>query len=221
VNEATHADGTIDVSGCTSCHGKAAGSASPAAPLDAAPPVDTLGASTGLRVGAHQKHLLGGAYANAIPCATCHAGVAGYASGHANGVNEVGFTGGANANLRKGSWTPRSGSTAGRCGATWCHGAVISRYGGTVGGTLTAPYWNGTTTITSCSACHTVSYSSLPGRHSKHSRYGCGECHAGCTSSVVNKSLHVNGVKNVSGNRINSWSGTSCSTSCHGSEQWY
>jgi hypothetical protein len=55
VNEATHADGTVDVSGCTSCHGKAAGSASPAAPRDAAPPADTLGASTGLRVGAHRS----------------------------------------------------------------------------------------------------------------------------------------------------------------------
>jgi hypothetical protein len=222
VNDATHANGTVDTSlTCTSCHGKAGQAATAASPLNAAPPVDTLGVTTGLRVGAHQKHLLGGTYANPFPCQTCHASVATYTSGHADGTNQVGFAGAANANLRKGTWTARSGTTAGSCSSTWCHGAVISRSGGTVGGTATRPSWSSSATVTTCSACHTVSYSSLPGRHSKHSRYSCSECHPSYSSSAVNKTLHVNGVKNVSGSRISSWNGSSCSTSCHGSKSWY
>ena len=39
--------------------------------------------------------------------------------------------------LRQGlpeTWRPRSGTTAGSCASTWCHGAVINRNGGTSGG---------------------------------------------------------------------------------------
>ena len=219
VDPVLHIDGKVDVAnlGCTSCHGKAGQTATAAAPLLAAPPVDASGAATGIRVGAHQKHLVGGTYSSGYPCATCHAAVGSYAAGHSDGVRQVGFTGAANTNLRKGSFTPGTGTAAGTCGSTFCHGAVMSKSGGTVGGTLTRPSW--TNTITACSACHTVSASSLPGRHSRHSSYACSECHgAGYSSSAVNKTLHVNGVKNVSGSRITSWNGTSCTVTCHGSE---
>ncbi len=221
VNPVLHIDGKVDVTnlGCTSCHGKAGQTATAAAPLLAAPPVDASGAATGIRVGAHQKHLVGGTYSSGYPCATCHAAVGSYAAGHSDGVRQVGFTGATNANLRKGSFTPGTGTAAGTCGSTFCHGAVMSRSGGTVGGTLTRPSW--TNTITACSACHTVSASSLPGRHSRHSSYACSECHgSGYSTSAVNKTLHVNGVKNVSGSRITSWNGTSCTVTCHGSETW-
>jgi predicted CxxxxCH...CXXCH cytochrome family protein len=220
VNEGTHNNGTVETTlTCTSCHGKSGQAATATSPLNAAPPVDTLRAATGLRVGAHQKHLVGGTYSNAFTCQTCHASVATYTVGHSNLVNDVGFTGAANANLRRGSWTPRSGTTPGNCASTWCHGASLSRTNGTVGGTNTRPNWNAT--ITSCTPCHTVSLSSLTGRHSRHSRYSCSDCHPGYSSSAVNKTLHVNGVKNVSGSRISSWNGSSCSTSCHGSRSWY
>jgi len=236
VNETIHNDGTVDVAnlGCTACHGNAALTATAAAPLGAAPPVDTLGGSTGLRVGAHQKHLVGGVYANAFACTTCHAGVGGYASGHSNGTNDVGFTGAANTNLRKGSWTPRSGTSAGNCGSTWCHGAVINRSGGTSGGTATTPTWTGT--ITTCTACHAVTRSSLPNGHTRSDHaVACSVCHGtGYTSTTgspptgngVNKATHVDGIKTVvtrsSGTGIRSWNPTTrtCTASCHGSETW-
>jgi predicted CxxxxCH...CXXCH cytochrome family protein len=228
VNDATHGNGTVDTSlTCTSCHGKSGLPATAAAPLNAAPPADTLGAATGLRVGAHQKHLVGGTYANAYPCQTCHASVGTYGNGHTNGTNNVAFTGAANANLRKGTWTPRSGATAGSCSSTWCHGAVINRNGGTSGGLATRPSWTGT--ITTCTACHAVSMSSLPNRHteSDHRGYACSVCHGtGYSSTAVNKPTHVDGVKTIfirsSGTGIRSWnpSTRTCTASCHGSEQW-
>jgi hypothetical protein len=229
VNDATHANGTVETTlTCTSCHGKAGQAATATSPLNAAPPVDTLGGATGLRVGAHQKHLLGGTYSNALPCQACHAAVGTYTGGHSDGTNQVGFTGAASANLRKGSWAPRSGTTAGSCSSTWCHGAVINRNGGTSGGTATRPSWN-TSTITTCTACHAVSMSSLPNRHteSDHRSVACSVCHgAGYSSTAVSKATHVDGVKTIfirsSGTGIRSWNPytRTCTASCHGSETW-
>ena len=227
VNKATHVNGALDVIAmtCTSCHGKAGQTATAAAPLNAAPPVDTLAASTGLRVGAHQKHLVGGNYSNAMACQTCHASVGTYATTHGNGTNDVGFTGAANANLRAGTYTPRNGTTAVTCSNTWCH-AVKSRSGTTSGGTALTPSW--TASITACTACHGNPPST--GRHTSVSshRVGCSQCHSGYSSSTpgttVNKTLHVNGARDVggSGTKINSWSTSSgsCSPTCHGSKTW-
>jgi predicted CxxxxCH...CXXCH cytochrome family protein len=219
VNLATHIDGHLDVAAqsCTSCHGKAGQTATAASPLNAAPPVDASGASTGIRVGAHQKHLLGGTFSNALSCQTCHASVGSYATTHADGTRQVGFTGAASTNLRKGTWNAGTGTAAGTCSSTWCHGAVISRAGGTSGGTATVPSWTGS--ISACTSCHAVSGSSLPNRHSTHSSRSCGDCHPSYTSSAVNKALHVNGVKDV-GNRVTSWNGSTCTNSCHGNETW-
>jgi len=239
VNLATHVNGTLDVVAmtCTSCHGKAGQTATAAAPLNAAPPVDAAGASTGVRVGAHQKHLVGGAYANAMSCATCHATVATYTTGHANGVRNVGFTGAANANLQRGTWTAGAGTSAGSCASTWCHGAVITRANGPVGGTLTTPAWTGT--VATCTSCHAVAMTSLSGKHnseSAHRRYACSTCHGtGYTATVtnnvatgtgVNKAAHVDGVRTIvtvaSGTGIRTWNPTTrtCTASCHGSETW-
>jgi predicted CxxxxCH...CXXCH cytochrome family protein len=236
VNTATHDNGVVDTSlTCTSCHGKAGQAATAAAPLNASPPIDTLGAATGLRVGAHQKHLVGGAYANALACRTCHVNVATYTVGHSNGANDVGFAGAANANLQKGTWQPRSGTTAGRCSATWCHGAAMTRSGGAAGGTATTPSWNGA--ITTCTACHSVTGSSLTANHTRgnHRSRACSVCHGpGYTSSTastpvgtgVNKATHVDGVRTVytvsSGTGIRTWNASTrtCTSSCHGSETW-
>jgi predicted CxxxxCH...CXXCH cytochrome family protein len=146
-----------------------------------------------------------------------HASVGTYATTHVDGSRQVGFTGAASANLRKGTWNAGAGTAAGTCSSTWCHGAVISRSGGTSGGTATVPSWTGS--VTACTSCHSVSGSSLPNRHSTHSGRSCGDCHPSYTSSAVNKALHVNGVKDV-GNRVTSWTGTTCTNSCHGSETW-
>jgi predicted CxxxxCH...CXXCH cytochrome family protein len=228
VNLATHMNGVVDVANmtCTSCHGQAGQTATAASPLFAAPPVDTHGATTGLHVGAHQKHLSGGNYSNGFPCQTCHAQVATYTSSHANGTTDVGFTGAANANLQKGTFTPSAGTTAGSCGATWCHGAVINRTGGTSGGTATVPSWTGS--VTACTACHSVTMSTLPNRHTvSNHNVGCQVCHGtGYSTTAVNKATHVDGAKTIvtvsTGTGIRSWNATthSCTPSCHGTQTW-
>jgi predicted CxxxxCH...CXXCH cytochrome family protein len=225
VNKATHMNGALDVSAmtCTSCHGAAGKTATASSPLYAAPPVDTAGASTSIRVGAHQKHLVGGTYSSGMACKTCHANVGTYTSSHTNGVRDVGFTGAANASLQKGTWTAGTGTAAGTCASTWCHGAVMSRAGGSSGGTMLTPSWTGS--ITACTPCHGAPPST--GRHtsvSSHQSQGCGACHTGYSSTAVNKTLHVNGTRDVggTGTRITSWNATShtCSSSCHGSQTW-
>jgi predicted CxxxxCH...CXXCH cytochrome family protein len=225
VNKVTHLNGALEVNAmtCTSCHGKAGTTATATSPLNAAPPVDVAGASTGIRVGAHQKHLLGGSYSNAFSCQTCHASVGTYTTAHTDGVRQVGFTGAANANLRMGTWQAGTGTAAGTCASTWCHGAVIGRSGGNAGGTMLTPAWNGT--ITACTPCHANPPST--GRHtsvSSHRSQSCGACHASYSSTTVNKAQHVNGTRDVggSGTRITSWNASTrtCSSSCHGSQTW-
>jgi predicted CxxxxCH...CXXCH cytochrome family protein len=228
VNLATHLNGVVDVANmtCTSCHGQAGQTATAASPLYAAPPVDTAGATTGIKVGAHQKHLSGGTYSNGFACQTCHASVATYTTSHANGKADVGFTGAASANLQKGTWTASSGTTAGSCSATWCHGAVINRSGGTSGGTATVPSWTGS--VTTCTVCHSVTMSTLPNNHTRSNHnVGCQVCHGpGYSTTAVNKATHVDGTKTIvtvtSGTGIRSWNATtrSCQPSCHGTETW-
>jgi predicted CxxxxCH...CXXCH cytochrome family protein len=235
VSPATHVNGTVDhvTMTCTSCHGKVGQSATAAAPLNAAPPTDTTGAATGNRVGAHQKHLLGGAYANAFPCQTCHANVGGYTVTHANSQREVGFGGASSANLRLGTWTAGAGGAAGSCSATWCHGAVINRNGGTSGGTATVPTW--TAAISACTACHAVTGSALPNNHTRSQhRVACTICHgpgydssgSPPTGSAANLATHVDGTKTIvtvpTGTGIRSWnpSTRSCTPSCHGNQTW-
>ncbi|GEJ59077.1 CxxxxCH/CxxCH domain c-type cytochrome [Anaeromyxobacter diazotrophicus] len=216
-----HIDGKLQMTGasCTSCHGQAGQTASPSSPLAAAPPTDSTGAATGLRVGAHQKHLLGGTYSSGMACQTCHANVATYTTSHANGVADVGFTGATPAALRAGTYTPRSGTTAASCSGTACH-AVTSSSGTSSGGTLPKPAWNGA--ITACTSCHGLAPNT--GHHlsvGEHVSAGCGACHSGYSASAVNKALHVNGVRDVggSGTKIATWAKPSCTpqsgVGCH------
>jgi hypothetical protein len=91
---------------------------------------------------------------------------------------------------------------------------VISRTGGTAGGTLTAPRW--TDAVASCIACHGVPPGT--GRHPDHANFGydCGSCHAGYASSTVNRTTHVDGAKQV-GNQLTSYDPTArtCANLCH------
>lgn len=223
VDLATHIDGQLQAAGgtCTSCHGQAGQTASASSPLAAAPPTDTQGAATGLRVGAHQKHLAGGAYSSGMACQTCHAAVGSYTTAHRNGVADVGFSGAAPASLQKGTFTPRSGTTAATCAGTACH-AVQSSSGQSAGGTVPAPAWSGA--ITSCGACHGTPPATGQHSRSNHVSAGCGACHASYASTSVNKALHVNGTADVggSGTRIDSYSpaSRSCAPQCHGNETW-
>lgn len=181
---------------CTSCHGTGDG----AVLRNAAPPVDVYGGTAPAKVGKHAVHLDGGAYANGFACTTCHADVAGYTKSHANGAADVGFAG---AVVAGGSYA------SGTCSSTYCHGNFT-------GGATASPTWTGTI---ACNSCHEIAPAT--GRHALHAgqSVGCGSCHTGYTSTSVNKTLHVNGVKNVA-----AFFDTTTRTcgGCHavGSESW-
>jgi predicted CxxxxCH...CXXCH cytochrome family protein len=227
VNKALHMNGALDVNAmtCTSCHGSAGKSATASSPLYAAPPVDTLGSSTGLRVGAHQSHLVGKTYSSGTACRNCHPTVGSYTTTHSNGTSNVAFTNGTSPSFNVGTFSPRNGSAPASCASTWCH--AVKNGSTSSGGTLPTPTW--TASIISCTACHTVPPST--GRHgmSEH-RVACGYCHPGYASTTsangttVNKALHVNGKFDVggTGTRINSWNPSthSCQPTCHGTETW-
>jgi predicted CxxxxCH...CXXCH cytochrome family protein len=163
---------------------------------------------------------VGGTYANAMSCQTCHPTVGTYTTTHANGVSNVAFTGAASANLQKGTWKAGTGTAAGTCASTWCHGAVVQRGTSSAGGTNITPAWNAT--ITACTACH----GSPPntGDHtSNHHQVACSYCHGGTyTSTVADKTRHVNGVTEVNGARIRTWNAAtrSCTPTCHSSKTW-
>jgi predicted CxxxxCH...CXXCH cytochrome family protein len=223
VNKTNHMNGALDVSlTCTSCHGNASQTATASSPLYAAPPVDVAGLSAGgIRIGAHQTHLVGKTYTSGMACQNCHASVGSYTTTHSDGVIQVAFTGASNANLRSGTYTAGSGSTAATCASTWCH-AVKSSSGSSSGGTMQTPSWTGS--VTACTACHGTPPSTGQHTRSEHVNAGCGACHSGYSSSAVNKTLHVNGTRDVggTGTRINTWNAStrSCYPQCHDSQTW-
>jgi predicted CxxxxCH...CXXCH cytochrome family protein len=210
VNAATHVNGTVNVTlTCSSCHGDGARSGM----AGWAPPQGTQGeaATTTKAVGAHQAHLVAGTMSNGMQCSDCHYVPTAYT--HSDGQATLTF----GARARTGGLNPTFNGTT--CSSTWCHGGSLS------GGTNRNPTWttvNGTQDA--CGTCHGRPPST--GEHTKHrdKGYSCDRCHSGYTSSSVNKTIHVNGTKDVggSGTRINSWNATtkSCSPSCHGSETW-
>ncbi len=115
---------------------------------------------------------------------------------HPNGQNDVAL-------LYGGSFA------AGSC-ANYCHGNFT-------GGSADRPKWvNGP--AMSCTSCHGAPPST--GHHRKHRGYDCSECHPDATSSsITNKSQHVNNVREVSSSM--GYSGGTCRTpGCHGSERW-
>jgi predicted CxxxxCH...CXXCH cytochrome family protein len=230
VNKANHMNGVLELEAmtCSSCHGKAGQPATASSPLNAAPPVDTSGLATGgIRIGAHASHLVGKTYSSGMACQNCHANVGTYTLTHSNGVIEVSFTNGTSASFRIGTSTPGSGTAAATCASTWCH-AVKDRNGYSSGGNLPTPSWNGS--ITACTACHGVSPNTGHHQLSEHSGRACGVCHPGyatsatLNSTTVNKSLHVNGTRDVggTGTSIQSWNPATrtCQPTCHGDETW-
>ncbi|MFH1017218.1 MAG: CxxxxCH/CxxCH domain-containing protein [Pseudomonadota bacterium] len=76
---------------------------------------------------------------------------------------------------------------------------------------------------TACGSCHLIPPDIGQHQRSEHVDAGCAACHGtGYSSTTVRAADHINGVKNVggSGSRINSWNGSTCSSTCHGSESW-
>ena len=164
VNPALHVNGTVDVveASCLSCHGSDAGAAPPRA-LDGSEAIGALG------VGAHQKHLLGGANTRPVPCETCHDVPARAAT--ANHPN------GGPAEVKAALQWNREAATC----TTACHGG-------------TSPRWNDANASLTCAGCHGAP-PALP--HPKVTN--CGLCHAGVSGQTfVDRSQHVNGTINAS-----------------------
>ncbi len=178
------------------------------------PPIDTLGASTGVRVGVHAAHVnpaVTGSVYRAIACIECHPNNAGNNS-HSNGVRNVTFATATGANL--GTYAPTfalgNGSTTATTCSTYCHGATMG-----VGytGTVASWAWNGSPAT--CGSCHgfppSVSHTGVAASATE-----CNGCHGGTvnTDGSINVAggLHING--QLDGGGEPNTGGTSCG-GCH------
>ena len=169
--------GTAWQSTCTFCHGDATRTANPAAP-----PVGTQGetTTTSVAVGAHAKHLGGGAVGGAVACTECHAVPTGIA--HVDGTATVTF----GAAASRGSLQPVWDGSG--CASTYCHGTTIS------GGTNKTPTWTAGEGEATCGTCHGVP---PPAPHTTST--ACGGCHGGYTVASVNATTHLNGSVDATG----------------------
>ena len=158
VNAANHLNGAVDVTNmtCTSCHGDGTRVSVAGADLNqaAAPPVDSLGAVAGVRVGTHVAHVnpaAAGAVYKPVACTECHTDNAGNNS-HSNNVVNVTFTTATGANL--GSYGPTfvqgNGTTTPTTCATYCHGSSLDAT--TTRGSVATWSWNGA--AADCGSCH-------------------------------------------------------------------
>src|SRR5512133_531951 len=187
VNVATHIDGVVQTRPmrCNVCHGSDANNA---------PPRGTHGETeTNTRaVGAHQRHLAGGAIGKAVACPECH--VVPTAMDHTNNVVEVTF----GPLSRRNGATPSYDRASMTCNSVYCHGATL-----TAGGANTTPLWTGGSAQAACGNCHAV-----PPPGPQHlANQECDGCHPGYTRTSVNPDKHMNGVVDA----VN----LSCTT-CHG-----
>jgi len=190
VDASLHINGRVEVDesglACDSCHGSGGVSA---------PPTDLAGNSnrSSAGVGAHRQHLASSPWRSDITCQNCHIIPDGVSSpGHIDGDNvpEVPFD-----DLNPSATVSFSQDT---CQNLYCHSNGR--------GTLGSLSWTSTTAM-QCSSCHG---SPPPAPHPSSS--DCGACHptmqAG-TDSFRDKSLHINGIVEVTGD-------VACDA-CHGS----
>jgi predicted CxxxxCH...CXXCH cytochrome family protein len=191
---------------CTFCHGALRTSYDPSNLSSAAPPRGSAGetATTQVAVGAHARHLSGGAIGPAVACTDCHVVPTDLA--HVGAGPTVTFGAGATRGNASPSWNGAG------CAATYCHGGTLA------GGTNTVPTWTKGSGETTCGSCHGLPPST--GHHGEHSGRSCGDCHPGYSTTTVNLATHVNGTKEV-GNQITAWNPTTrqC-TGCHGNATW-
>jgi predicted CxxxxCH...CXXCH cytochrome family protein len=191
VDRNVHANGALNVSlTCSSCHGDPARAGTDQ--RKAAPPAGTNGetAPTTLAVGAHARHLDGGALSRAIACTECH--VVPTSMGHPDGTRQITFGALATTGSAPTSWV----RTAATC-TNYCHGSTLP------GGTNRDPDWRGGAPEAVCGSCHGAP---PPSPHSQNPN--CGGCHDGYTSASVNLATHVDG-------HLDLRADFSCS-SCHG-----
>lgn len=225
--------GSVEVS-CRTCHTQQAGPENCAtchgSSLTPAPPRDLSRntAVTARGVGAHQKHLVGGATSTGTSCAECHV-VPGsvYSPGHLDtpSPTEILFSG-ALAHVVTNEPTTQNYSpglplfapnpsydyVTGSCSNTYCHGNFKN------GNVDFAPVWNAAdqSSQAACGTCHgdvnragTLADKSLPktpaegGTHPASTN--CAGCHAQVVSGtgnqlrIISTTLHINGKLNVFG----------------------
>ncbi len=199
---------------CTFCHGTRTASWTPAQPALAAPPEaveDGVTDPSDPRVGAHQKHLLGGTIANGVACTECHPARADLS--HVD--RSVQFEWGPRAS--SGMPTPPSFDAAALTCANACHGATLP-----FAETRAAPVW--TQAGLDCGSCHQANPTT--GRHpgatgSQHGNLDCHTCHGGTYTPVLaDKSLHVNGT--VDKGSVIGWDAANrtCTSICHETRPW-
>ena len=205
VNPATHVNGNLELNAmtCTSCHGDATKTATPEAPLNAAPPTDTAGLTSSPKVGAHQGHVRasdrGGAAS--VACTECH--VVPTSVGHTDGVVPITF----GPLSRTGGASPTFNAQTLTCSATYCHGNYSGSHtyyppGGeetvtvTYTGKAAAPAWPGTA---GCGSCHGAPPADGTYWHSGlHPGGSCSTCHPDAqgtagTATITTPALHVDG----------------------------
>jgi predicted CxxxxCH...CXXCH cytochrome family protein len=203
-----HINGLVDVSGggCTACHGDP--NRVPAS-LSAAPPRDTAGATatTSPGVGAHQQHLAKTNFRTApIPCTECHVVPADFQ--HANEPVKLAWGPIATSN----GYVPTFDPATLLC-TNACHQKGV-------------PLWTGvfasTGTTLGCTSCHGMPPATVA--HQFHTvKYigitmGC-NCHPNATKAngYVDRSIHIDGVKEVRTDTGIGWRSTSrtCTNMCH------
>ena len=219
INPANHLNGSVQVDAltCTDCHGSATRTSVAGADLNqqSAPPADSLGATTGVRVGVHVSHVnpaVAGAVYRPVACVECHPNNAGN-NAHSNSTRNVTFTAATGANLGAftATFTLGNGSTTATTCATYCHGATMAAgFTGSVGAT-----WSWTGTAATCGSCHgfppTVSHTGVLAAATD-----CNRCHGGTvnTDGTINVAggLHING--QLDGGGEPATGGSSCG-GCH------
>ena len=214
VNPTLHLNGIVEVANmtCTSCHGTASRASVAGADLNqaSAPPVDFLGATTGVLVGTHVSHsnpAVSGATYKPIACTECHPDQTGNVS-HSDGTVNVTFAKATGANLAAFAPTFVQGngtSTPTTC-ATYCHGASLDST--TTKGTVATWSWNGATA--DCGSCH-KSPPTTANHHNAAALTTCSSCHSSTVDAtgavLVAGGKHVNGLVDTAN--------LSCFT-CHG-----
>lgn len=232
INAALHVNGQADIlrrdpSVCDACHGSGpevcVGCHGGVDNLTGAPPLGLRGetSKSQLAVGAHTRHMEGGAMADAFACSDCHKVPSNLIDRDHIGSDSIAEMTWSQLAGQSASWT-RSTAT---CSGIYCHGSFS---GGNVSNN---PVWT-MSGQANCGSCHDVGSNpnSLSGEHREHileENLDCIECHVSVVSrqlNIVDRKLHVDGLKTVSFLKGGTYQGGSCSglsnTSCHGTENW-
>ncbi len=230
----THINGIVEAKGCTNCHGdETRGETSSSASW--APPKDSLGATTGAKVGAHLRHVStvagsGSRLSRPFSCSECHRVPT---NGGPHGQPVIQWATGTNNLVNRGGLSPTYAS--GTCASTYCHGATLP------GGSSKNPSWSAPAAPAACGTCHFLA--NPPAPHPANDRDGlaitaatqCWKCHPGTvdTAGAINvlNGLHVNGQLDIDyhpanysnptdhgPNALSPPAGLAACKNCHGSD---